>query len=703
MNTVYQSKTVALLCGCLLVSFAAFNFFLRSGFNNNSTFEVFNLAGLGLFFLFLPSLIARFSILRQNWMMSSSILSVVIVFITCCAGYLNPPRAVSILISSIGFLLFLREIFNLNNTPARFFWPVLALLCFFSIWTTSTIWGGYHLRPTFIETLVVSKPYFASKDFYNTDTLFNISIAQMIKNYGVPSLGLDGLPIIRYHYGSHWIMAQLSNFSGIHLVYIYNYGYPLILIPLFFKGFIEFSLLVQHVLFKRTESGFLFLLILMCLFIQVPNHEYSGGLLGISGLVNDSFTISLLLIFIFLHMVLLFSQGDQQNKALFIIAAIALIGITTLVKISAGFVLTCLTGYLFLRLRLYRDFKYWLGAVGVAMVSLITLWFTAETLPFGIRKLWGDEGVKGFFHFYKYTHNFRPVDWFLGFYFWMYLVIAFVLLLIPAPANKKLSYLWKTRQLLPLEISILVALVGVAPSLILVFNGGNSMYFSGIQLFVAGSFTLAFIPAISDKINTLLNTPSRPTRILSKGVIAIIVVVLLLLMYVEVRWQFNKMIKINILTRREILGFPEDPEMRVRYGAPTFGIYKIPMAPVYDTIRVGKFINALIDQEKTVAKNKALFLNHQALPSFFFRNIQCIETSFIAPAFSGYAMIDGVSYQCHIGMYGESYFKRNFFGVPNPRDNQICEKAAERGFSTVVKFSSINNRFESIGCTLGLP
>jgi hypothetical protein len=560
----------------------------------------------------------------------------------------------------------------------------------------SAIWGGYHLRPTFIESLVVSKPYFFDQEFYNADTLYNLSIAHMIKNYGEASTGLDGIPSIYYHYGSHWIMAQLSKFTGIHLVHMYSFGYPLIFIPLFFHVFLQFVFRVQEWLFKKTDGGLLFLLLLMCLFIGVPNHLYSGGLLGISGLVNDSFVISLIILFAFLHTGLLFWQSHTKNVWLFTVLTFLFVAAAGIVKISTGFVLTGLLSYLFLRFGLYRQLKYWICLLVVLGGFLFTYWITAETLPFGIRKVGGDEGIQQYLHFYKHTHTFEPVSWFGGFYLWLYLTVILVFVLLPLPTStNKVRYLWKNKTMLPAEVSVVVALVGVLPSLLIAFNGGNSMYFSGIQLFVAGAFVLGFVPALSDKVVARSSMVKKPVSLSIKAILA---VSLLLLMYKEVRWDFNKMIKINVQTRREILGIPVDPDWRVKYDQSTFSIFSKPVHQAYDTIKFGKFVSALMQQEKNTSSSQLLFLNHQTLPTDFFRNIRCIETSFIGPAFSGHAMLDGLSYNCGIGMYGDGYYHHNFAGVPNPSQNQICEKAASKGFTQVVSFDCTKSQFQLIDC-----
>jgi hypothetical protein len=667
---------------------------LRAGFSDRYVSEILHLVGLSLLVLSLPkALKEKF---EKVGIISEGLISIAIILAFAILAIIPGSKLLSLGLSISGYALFLfRSLSQIKpvNFSSVFF---IILYSFLSLWIVSVIWGGYHLRPTFIETLVVSKPYFFDQEFYNADTLYNLSIAHMIKNYGEASTGLDGIPSIYYHYGSHWIMAQLSKFTGIHLVHMYSFGYPLIFIPLFFHVFLQFVFRVQEWLFKKTDGGLLFVLLLMCLFIGVPHHLYAGGLLGISGLVNDSFIISLTILFAFLHTGLLFWQRNVKNEWLFTFLTFLFIVAAGIVKISTGYVLTGLVCYFFLRFGLYRQLKYWACLLIVIGGFLFTYWITAETLPFGIRKVGGDEGIQQYIHFYKHTHTFEPVSWFGGFYLWLYLTVILVFVLLPLPTStNKVRYLWKNKTMLPAEVSVVVALVGVLPSLLIAFNGGNSMYFSGIQLFVAGAFVLGFVPALSDKVVARSSMVKKPVSLSIKGILA---VSLLLLMYKEVRWDFNKMIKINVQTRREILGIPVDPDWRVKYDQSTFGIFSKPVHQAYDTIKFGKFVSALMQQEKNTSSSQLLFLNHQTLPTDFFRNIRCIETSFIGPAFSGHAMLDGLSYNCGIGMYGDGYYQHNFAGVPNPSQNQICDKAASKGFTQVVSFDCTKNQFQLIDC-----
>ncbi|MFM6350166.1 MAG: hypothetical protein ACKPFK_34250, partial [Dolichospermum sp.] len=94
-----------------------------------------------------------------------------------------------------------------------------------------------------------------------------MSIAQMINHYGTPSTGLDGTPYIYYHYGSHWIAAQLSRFTSMPTFLVYNFGFPVLFVSLFLKVFVQFALSLQMWLFNKLDDSAWFVLVLMCLLV----------------------------------------------------------------------------------------------------------------------------------------------------------------------------------------------------------------------------------------------------------------------------------------------------------------------------------------------------------------------------------------------------------------------------------------------------
>jgi len=687
-------RPIVILATFLLGCWAFFNFFLRTGFTGSYAYEVTLLGGLG-FFLVLGPYTIIFNQKSEYWYKQASIIALGLLLLMCLIGYLKPGPLVPGIFSGLGYTLLLIQF----RQPIRSRgWTMVGygfLAFLFSVWTVSVIWGGYHLRPTFLETLAVSGPYFVNNEFYNADMLYHLSIGQMLKHYNVPSTGLDGLPMIYYHYGSHWMMAQLSWFTGLPLVIVYNYGYPLIIVPLFFSAFYQFITFVQETLFGRSGINLVFVLIGMCLFIQVPGHLYAGGLLGISGLVNDSFILSLILLFAVGQASLVYWRSRTDSSWIFFLWLMVMTGAASMVKISTGFVLCGMLGYLFLRLKMYQHYKNWVAALGIFSVFMISYWFTSETLPFGLRKIGGDDGIAEPFHFFTSTHDFEPVSWFIGFYFWLYLVFVANVVFSPQQEGSRWVDRWRNNSTLMAEVPLVMAVIGIIPSLLLVFSGGNAMYFSGIQLFVSGALLMAYSQPLEEVVKRKM---SKWPLGVSSMMASVLVAGLLLLMYMQVRWHFNRMIQVNVQTRAEILRIGLDPEWRVQYDKTTFGIYEKPVATSYDTMRSGKFLRDMMVLESKSSQHELLYINYRELPPDQFRNIACIETAFIAPALSGHAMLDGLSYQCGIGMYGDGYYRRNFAGTDYPTDSALCALAHFRGKSAVLRFVSESGQVVPLSC-----
>jgi hypothetical protein len=118
----------------------------------------------------------------------------------------------------------------------------------------------------------------------NLDFWYHSALTQMLKTYGVPSTGFDGTPWIYYHYGTHWMIAQLSKLLALPVIQLYAAGYSILFVPWYFQAYLVFALTVRRLVFGKPEGnalpGFLFWTVLLCVFIQVIKHQYSGGLLG---------------------------------------------------------------------------------------------------------------------------------------------------------------------------------------------------------------------------------------------------------------------------------------------------------------------------------------------------------------------------------------------------------------------------------------
>jgi hypothetical protein len=110
------------------------------------------------------------------------------------------------------------------------------------LYAAGSIWGGAFENLLFIENIC--------NGYAHIDTLFHITLANMLRTYGACSTGLDGLPHVLYHFGSHWIFARFSNLLDLSVVDFYNLAYAVIFAP-----FITFSVLTFAVSIAELWRG----------------------------------------------------------------------------------------------------------------------------------------------------------------------------------------------------------------------------------------------------------------------------------------------------------------------------------------------------------------------------------------------------------------------------------------------------------------
>ena len=154
-------------------------------------------------------------------------------------GYLNGLLDINLsyffAIAGLLQLLFV-FIFSLEEISIKknllFFVLTLLIFVLFSIWVTSAYYSNFYIDPLIKEKII-------NGAWPHRDSVFNASIAGMIKTYGSISIGLDGINVpVYYHIFSHYIFGSLSALLGISTMTFYALICPIIIIPFFFLSFI---------------------------------------------------------------------------------------------------------------------------------------------------------------------------------------------------------------------------------------------------------------------------------------------------------------------------------------------------------------------------------------------------------------------------------------------------------------------------------
>ncbi len=684
-----KSYYASLFCSMLLPVLSFFWVLLRFGLPGDSSADLFLLNGISLLILFAPHVVNQPD---GESTLPSSVISLGVLLVICLLGYTAFATNVNLgfIVAFLGYATFILSGWRRRKEMR----PGYILLFLFgalllALYVTGSVWGIFALSPTFTESLLVLPK---TELVYVVDTLFHATHAQMLRTYGVFSTGLDGFPLAYYHLGNHWVFGQLSNLTHVPVLTVFNLGFPIISIPLFLFAFIDFALQVAKQRSVRIFPSFFFWFIVLCVFMQIPKGLYSGGLLGMSIFNNESFTLSMAF---FLGIgASLVANGVNTDLRITRITFFTVLPILFFMaswsKISTGFVLSGLLGYLYLRMKGWENRTYTISIFTCALIFLVTYWYSVETIPFGLRTL-SAEGTFQWFHFYRSTHDFRPFDWLVLFYFWTYAVVLLTLISRKPSVPPRL-------QTLSMESALFVAVLGVLPSIAMTFSGGNSGYFAGIQLFLSGALVAGHSDRVQDGWNYLLRAVPKIGKLAIAGILLLGIAAF---MWMSIRENHKGMFRKNVLTRQALMGKSFDPAFRVSlFENEIPEIFKQPSADSLVKMPGWTYIRQLQNLERlpaTEKRNAVLFKDPSA--PFPFPNQICISETFLTPAYGGLAMMHGIPGECKLGIYGELYYPEFYSGRWKTRtstDSLILE-AKRRGFRSIHVFNEATQTFRHFG------
>lgn len=194
------------------------------------------------------------------------------------------------------------------------------------------------------------------------DTLFHAAIAAMYSNYGITSVGLDGLAPINYHTLSHKIISGIATLGSLEALAGYSYFYfamgPLLLV---------FSLsafacqLNSKLKFTNALVGIALLILIIFSFPVFKLAAVWDGFF-----VSESYLIALVMLIASLSMLMRWSEnGDDGLIPLAV--ALTLLTLSGFTKGSVG--LVGVSTFALLGITRFRSLKYWL-MLSIAMILL---------------------------------------------------------------------------------------------------------------------------------------------------------------------------------------------------------------------------------------------------------------------------------------------------------------------------------------------
>ena len=673
--------TAAVFASVIAVMLAAIYWISRIGFAN-PVLPVVSTLGLSLFIIASPLWINR-ALERQGrtaWWTSHAVITIACITLTALFGVLADATGFSAIWLfagaglALGILTFARWLRRGSAGQSIGFVIAIAI---FAVWCAGVIWGSRYKMPLFWET-------FAYKANIHHDTFYYASIANMIDTYGVPSTGLDGVPLIRYHYGSAWLFDRWSHLLGVDVLSFYSLGYPVIVLPLFFSSLLQLSADLGAKLRSDWRAWIVFLAATVG-FIPTIALD-SLAVWNSNAFISESYLIGMPVFFLAIAAGLAFWRDEKTGihpilfYLIFVPAVIAVLGFLKISLMILGF---AMGGYLVLRRLLYRQPLVLSSALITAAAAAYT--YHLVSLP-------AQNGGISPFHFMRFDarqgwQQFFPLIHFL--WTWVYVAVRLWEERLGDIASLRAAL--RDRRLLDVEVLLLVAVLGFLPGEIVSIHGGSAVYFSDVQRWLALSFIMARTAlwaglrkaawgreptGVGRRASGDALVPSRfgsvrLSRILAVFVAAPFVVSLLINL---AQWPLRDL-RANLATRRELAVTPRD-------------------STYYPIVMALRDIAKLPESER---KQSLLFIpqsNHQFW-SMFTADNRCTFTPLIAPAVASVAMIDGMpAVGCEMtDQYNmTAYHKRERPQLPRDMNSEtLCERARAKGFKYVIVLEAPGN------------
>lgn len=730
---------IAFFCSILSIAGAGIYLFLRAGFVTDYI-SVFKILGISLILLILPVFVnKRLADERKDkWFFNESFQVFILLVVFCLLGFIfrEVPVDYAIIIGGFGYILFVWLLIELLKTIS-----ILKLVLFLStigllsVFIISVLYST-HVKPIFYEDLAIEE--LVRWYYWKVDTLFHVANSQMFNTYGIPSSGIDGIPYIPYHYGSNILYTELANFLHIKIFDAYILLPVIVTSSLFLSTFLGLVYHIRKLIKVPDTIDYIFLLMLLAAFVGVVTNRISGNFLGLPSymsmllgspilFVSDSFTLSLIFLNIFIILIIRFYSEYQKgtetklSTIIFLLIAVPVIYFCiAYLKISTLYIAISLIGYLFLRLKLFKNYLFVVSYSLMVIIGGITYTFTRETK-------YGDGGISFFYHFIENHQNFFIFLIFQFFWCWVLLFLF--------SSNKMIGSIKEVinkKELLGVEAVFVLMAASLVPAILIEVPGGKLFYFTEISSWYAVVLILAYIPLFKfenfrykivfadipvsvnllfrNKVYSMINTVIK-----SRVIVLFLVTLPLAYVFRNNIWNYGRlMVNINYTSRFAMLtGFEDLPELHRFQLAKIANLDKEVLASIRFPLQSARLnpkvppamafvnkLNALNAIPISEKKQSLVYVNFNNLDIYL--PLHCYEKPFLVPALTGMASVHGGMTQACIDE--NSWF--NSFGfehyeVIDASDvdiNQLKKEVTQKGFKWLYYYDKTKAEFTKIDC-----
>lgn len=497
--------TISVACFLLTLILAAFIYVARLGFEDNCVRAIELYVSVSAIVLLGPSAIRTMTPQPRLWSGEAFCTTGILVVLTalgCARSSVLAQWLVPILGAVCAIVGMLALSKNRLRNPLVLCAAVLALGAFL----IGAVLTDYH------DPLLIEKLPWTHRAF---DTIFHSCLSSNWEAYNQQSTGMDGLRYMSYHGATAFMLSRWHQLLGQSPVSMWSLGYPLILVPLFFKSLFTFAISLKSLLKLPAdgEPNALFWLIICATTIGPFSEKLTRGLLLIPMFGNESYLVALVYAFLGGACLLDFSRqavAENQNNASLakqittqtslVILGSLLMALVTFTKLSLFALLLPVLAYSFLKLRLFKSPLAWIGLLLSVSAGLVVNILSKEYACAGAIKFSPMDYLNTYI-----APEFYPV-YFLAFYASLSF-IAFDLIRNNVGNWRQFKQAFFSNRLLGSEVVLVFSAAALVASNLVELAGAAGLYFLDVQLWVSTALALALAPTVSTNISVLSKKP----------------------------------------------------------------------------------------------------------------------------------------------------------------------------------------------------
>lgn len=423
----------------------------------------------------------------RRWYASGYVSSLIVLLILWTLGFFPLPIALTgaKIFGILGIAAFGRNLLSIFISKGFVVTSILLMLgMFLGLYLQGSYWGLGQQHDILYPEAIATRSV-------HIDVAEQAAVVSMISTYRVASTGLDGLVKLRYHNGSFWLAESLRQLCGLSSIEFVAFAYGIFTIPFYVGMFLQFAHSLRINLFEAPAKwpiGSWFIAVLVIIGLVPYESNFLRANFNILIINSDSFMLGLALVFLFGGLFLDFyrqyphkeAENSAANSLVVLVVLPAMLVLIGIVKISLLYSILTVLGYLWWRIRGWTN---WALTVGMAL-SFIALAFLLR-IESGANK-----SVVALFNFDRIHPEWIPY-FFLGHFIWTWILAIFWARRFQIATVFELRQAFFAKSSLPLESVVFASFASLVPYFVIFFYSAAWVYFTLFPALIGGAILIA--------------------------------------------------------------------------------------------------------------------------------------------------------------------------------------------------------------------